>query len=94
MPVVGRPRQQPLDVQDYDIDFSEWFPPEDTITEAEISCVPDMPSAPSYAIEHPRVKVWVYAGGADGTTYKITVRAITNDGREKEVELLVRIKED
>lgn len=93
MAVVGRPRQQPNDVQDYDIDYSEWFPLDDEIVGAVISCEPAMPMPPSFAIESPRVKVWVYAGGTDDETYKVTVRAITSGGREKEAELLVRIKE-
>lgn len=94
MPIIGKPTQQPRDVQDYDIDYSLWFPPEDVITSAVLTVSPAMPVPPSYSISHPRVKVWIYAGGADGQTYLITVRAITNDGREKEVEIKVKIKED
>lgn len=95
MSLVGTVKQQPNDVQDYDIDFSEWFPVEDTITEAVVSVAPAMPIPPSYAIapNGKRVKVWIYAGGTSGTTYQVTVRATTNDGRVKEVELKVKIKE-
>jgi Fe-S cluster assembly iron-binding protein IscA len=39
------------------------------------------------------VKVWVYAGGTSGVTYKVTVLATTNDSRVKEAELKVKIKE-
>lgn len=95
MSLVGTVKQQPNDVQDYDIDFSEWFPADDVITDAFVDVTPAMPVPPSYAIspDGKRVKVWVYAGGVSGTTYQITVRAATNDGRVKEVELRVRIKE-
>lgn len=95
MAVVGTVKQQPNDVQDYDIDFSEWFPADDTITGVFISVSPEMPTPPSYAIspDGKRIKVWVYAGGASGVTYQITVRATTSDGRVKEVELRVKIKE-
>lgn len=95
MAIVGTVRQQPRDVQDYDIDFSEWFPIDDTITSAEVSVTPAMPVPPSYSIapDGRRVKVWIYEGGASGTTYQVTVAAITSDGRVKEVELRVRIRE-
>ncbi len=94
MSIVGTVKHQPNDVQDYDIDYSEWFPVDDVITEAVIGCTPPMVMLPSYAIGPANVvKVWVYAGGVDGITHKITVRAITSDGREKEAELRVKIKE-
>lgn len=95
MSVVGTVRQQPNDVQDYDIDFSEWFPVDDTIVSAEISVSPAMPTPPSYAISPSGqvVKVWIYGGGESGVTYQVSLKASTNDGRVKEVELRVRIKE-
>ena len=92
MSQVGTVTQQPADVQDYDIEFAEWFPPGDVIVGCFIDVQPAMPLPPSYAIQGQRVKVWVYAGATDGK-YKITVRPTTNDGRVKEVELMVRIKE-
>lgn len=95
MSVVGTVRQQPADVQDYDIDFSEWFPVDDQIVSAGISVTPPMPLPPSYAISPSGqvIKVWVYEGGTSGTTYQVSLKATTNDGRVKEVELRVRIKE-
>lgn len=95
MSLVGTAKQQPNDVQDYDIDFSEWFPAEDVITSAVVTVAPSMPTPPTYSISPSgkRVKIWIYAGGTSGTTYQVTVRAKTNDGRVKEVELKVKIKE-
>ncbi len=87
------PPQQPSDVQDYDIEFAEWFPPGDEIVAVALKVAPAMPMPPSYAITAQRVKVWVYAGGKSGTKYQITVTATTNDGRVKEVELVVPVKE-
>lgn len=87
--------QQPNDVKDYDIDFDEWFPVGDTITTAVVTASPTMIEAPSTVIAPSgrRVKVWVYDGGVDGLTYTLTLRASTSDGRVKEVELLVKIRE-
>lgn len=95
MSIVGTVRQQPRDVQDYDIDFDEWFPVDDTIMTCDVFATPAMPIPPSYAISPTGrvVKVWIYEGGTSGVTYQITVKAVTNDGRAKEVELRVRIRE-
>lgn len=84
---------QPADTQDFDIEFSEWFPPGDEIVAVALKTQPALPLPPSYAIEGQRVKVWVYAGGTSGQKYQISVKATTNDGRIKEVELIVPIKE-
>lgn len=87
------PPMQPADTQDYDIEFDGWFPPGDEIVSVSLKVEPAMPMPPSYAFVAQRVKVWVYAGGANGQKYKISVKATTNDGRQKEVELIVPIKE-
>jgi hypothetical protein len=90
-PRLGTVTIQPYDIQDYDIDFSEWFPFDDTVVSASIFvATPGLSVA--RAIEHPRVKVWV-RNGEPGTRHKITVVAYTNDGRAKEVELKVRVKD-
>ena len=83
--------QQPRDVRDYDIDFGEWFPLGDTVVTATVSVEPAGLTV-TYALQHPRVKVWLQ-DGVSGGSYKVTVVAYTNDGRAKEVELKVRIKD-
>lgn len=95
MSVVGSVKQQPGDTQDYDIDFSGWFPADDVVTGVDLFSTPPMPNPPSYAISPNGkvVKVWVYSGGTSGVRYQVTLRATTNDGRVKEVELRVTIKE-
>lgn len=94
MPLVGTATQQPSDIHDYDIDFSPWFPPGDTIISATVTASPTMPVDPSTAINGLTVKVWVYDEGTSGLTYTLTLLAITSDGRQKEVELQVKIKEE
>lgn len=93
MAVVGKPTRQPNEVQDYDIDFSEWMPSGDTIASVALSCSPTATIPPSYAVSGKVVKVWTYQSMVAGTTYKITVSVTTNDGRVKEAELLVKVKE-
>jgi hypothetical protein len=94
MALVGTATQQPSDIYDYDVDFSSWFPPGDTIIVATVVASPTMPVDPSTAINGQTVKVWVYDGGTSGLTYTLTLLAITSDGRQKEVELRVKIKEE
>ena len=103
MSIVAKVKQQPNDVQDYDIDFDEWFPDGDYITWASCTSVPVMPILNTVAIDPTKriVKVWVYAGGTSGTDYKLTIRATTTDTgvmtspplRVKEVEMIVKVRE-
>lgn len=91
MAVIGSFKQQPAETLDYDIDFSEWLPAGDTIVSATVVAAPDTLGL-SFAIQSPRIKVWAW-NTVDGTTYKITITATTNDGRVKEAELKLRGKE-
>lgn len=92
MPIIGQYKQQPSETLDYDIDFSEWLPKGDIITSVAITLDVVGPTV-TYAISSPRVKVWFH-GGTNGQTYKITVRATTNDSRVKEVEFKIKVKDD
>lgn len=92
MPILSTVKQQPADRRDYDIDFSQFFPADDTIVAAAVSVTPTGPLV-TRAFQGNTVKVW-FSEGTDGTTYKVTVLATTNDGRIKEVELKVKVKED
>ncbi len=92
--------QQPNDRQDYDIDFSEWFPEGDIVNDATVSVSPAGLDYNS-SVTNPRVKVWL-SGGIAGVTYKVTIlgkanyNALTapnNANRYKEVELKVKVKD-
>jgi hypothetical protein len=92
MPVLATYTQQPADVLDYDVDFSEFFPVDDVVTAGVVTVTPPGLDL-SYAIQGNRIKVWC-STGVDGTTYKVTVKATTSDSRVKEVEFKLKIKED
>lgn len=99
--------KQPADVLPYDIDFTEWFEqiPKDEIDTATCTVVSatdgtpgglsigaivkvsETPSGPAK-----RVKVWT-SGGADGVTYKLTLLMMSKDGRTKEVDFKIKVKE-
>ena len=96
MPALATIHQQPSDREDYDIDFSEWFPADDPIVSAVVSHRPISPSNDlyvTYAISDPLVKVWISAG-TDRVNYTVTVSAQTAGSRSKEVELKVKIKDE
>jgi len=86
-------QKQPADQLDYDLDFTDWIPTDDTITGASaVSSVPDQLSVVSVLISGPVVKVWV-AGGVDGANYKVTATITTTRGRVKQLEFKIRVKE-
>lgn len=91
MAVLALITQQPGDILDYDIDFSEWFPVGDVVIGATVLALP-VGLTVGYALQAPRVKVWI-RGGVVGQTYKVTITASTSDGRAKETELKVKIKD-
>lgn len=92
MPIIGTFQQQPADILDYDVDFSEWLPAADTIVSAVVAAVPASMGL-SFAIQGKRVKVWCQ-NGANGVTYKVTTTITTNDYRVKQVEFRLKVKED
>ena len=91
MGILASVTQQPLEIRDYDIDFVDWFPVSDSITSVVINSAP-AGLVVGFALKTPVIKVWVQ-GGVNGGVYKITVRAGTFEGRVKEVELKVRVKD-
>ncbi len=93
MPILETFKKQPADVQDYDIDFSEWLAgfsdsPASHAVEVETGITLD-----NHELAGSIVKVWL-SGGVDGNTYKVTVRLTTVGGRTYEVEIRVKVKED
>lgn len=89
---LGNFSKQPVEVKDYDIDYSEWLTPGDNVKSAEVTVAPTGLTIESTFINDPRVKIWL-SGGADGTQYKLTVTTTTADGRVKQDEFKVKVKD-
>lgn len=93
MAILGTFVQQPNERLDYDIDFSEWIAAGDLVVSAtstaDAGIVIELPIVDGTG---KIVKQWV-SGGTSGTTYKVQVRATTDDGRIKEAEFRVKVKE-
>lgn len=96
MPILATFTKQPADVQDYDIDYSEYcngFTPADTLLGTPVVTADAGITVASVARNGNVVKVWLQ-GGVTGTTYKVTCQATTTGQRVKEVEIKVKVKED
>ena len=94
-------RKQPLEVLDYDADFSEWMPASDEISTKAVSVSTGLPysattplviDSSSLSVSTDVVKVWLSAG-LTGTRYKVTVRVVTTGGRTKELEFKVQVRD-
>jgi len=85
---------QPAESLDYDLDYTDWLTDGDNVQSATAAISPadDTLTATGVYVNDPRVKVWL-AGGTSGQTYKVTVTATTADGRIKQDEFRVRVKE-
>lgn len=88
--------KQTRDQLDYDVDFSIWIPEGDIITTAEATLDIEGDLQIDATQIDPElgqiIKVWL-SGGIDGKTYKITVAASTSQGRVKETEFRLRVKD-
>lgn len=92
MAILDSFKQQPADVLDYDVDFSEFLPKTDTITSATVD-VTGGSLGISYAYVGKRIKVWCYAG-TNGVRYKVSVTINTAESRTKQVEFRLSIKDE
>lgn len=94
MAILGRFTKQTVDVSDYDIDASEWLSEDDFVLSATSAVTPSGLTIQSTSIidAGKTVKVWL-SGGTNGTTYKIDVTMTTDDGRVKQSEFTLKIKD-
>lgn len=89
---LGTFTKQPVEVKDYDLDYSEWLVAADTVEAAEVTVEPAGLTVGSVFTHDTKVKVWLSAG-SDGAVYKLTVTMTTADGRVKQDEFKVKVKD-
>lgn len=96
--LLGTFNKQPSEVYDYDFDYSEWLTTKDNVASCVVKVFPDDGADPqglqieTVTVMDPIVKIWV-SGGVDRTTYKITLTTTTEDGRIKEDEIKIKVKD-
>lgn len=102
--ILGTFIKQPAENLDYDIDFSEFLSSGDTLQTTGTPPVPNPLSVTTtpagiavgstFVIKDGKaIKQWL-SGGTNGVKYKITLTATTNGGRIKQVEFVVRVKDE
>ena len=99
--------KQPGDTLDYDIDYDDFFGPDDDddidgSSQVSASIAAPGGTAPHLELDGPpiaiggtsarRAKVWL-KGGVDGYVYKVIVVITSHKGRVKEQDFLLRIRE-
>lgn len=91
---ITRFTKQPNDALDYDIDFTDWFGEESTDTIVSYTTPTVDPGLTLDSDEQAGyiVKVWL-SGGTTGNSYKVTTIITTAEGREKEREIMIKVKE-
>jgi len=90
--ILAKFEKQPSEIQDYDIDFSEYLDAlTDTASSATVTGEIGI-TVNAFALSGKVVKVWL-SGGDNGETYKITVRLTTSGGRVREADIKVKVKE-
>lgn len=91
--IIGMAQKQPAEYLDYDVDFTDWMPDGDKIIGATVTVSPDGElTANNIMINTPIVKFWL-AGGVSGASYKLTIAINTQNGRIKEDELKIRVRD-
>ena len=97
--ILSRYTKQPVEVKDYDIDYSEWLAPVaddlDAVT-TSVECLND-PNDTSLQVDRApftatTVKLWI-SGGTHGARYKVTVTVTTTYERVDQSELIFTVKE-
>lgn len=89
---LGTFTKQPVEVKDYDLDYSEWLVAADTVEAAEVTVEPAGLTVASVFTQDKKIKVYLSAG-TNGTVYKLTVTMTTADGRVKQDEFKVKVKD-
>lgn len=101
--ILGKFIKQPAETLDYDVDFSEFLTGGDTLQATGNPPVPSpldvvvdpvgLTLGPTFVVNQNTIKQWL-SGGTSGVKYKITITATSNAGRVKQVEFVVRVKDE
>lgn len=95
--ILGTYQKQPAETLDYDIEYGDWLPDTDSLSESnepEATATPDTLEIQSVTrdYDNDRVKVWV-AGGDDGEQYKVELTTYTREGRVRQDEFYIIVRD-
>ncbi|SDI27888.1 hypothetical protein SAMN04487867_10463 [Vreelandella titanicae] len=98
MAILGTFTMQPADEWDYDLDYNDWMrdTPSDGLSETVAPTVEVTPSglvveSVTRDYDNRRVKVWL-SGGEDSKRYKVEVTTRTREGRVRQDEFFVIVR--
>ncbi len=92
MSVLEKFTKQPADVQDYDIDFSEYLTSMGDIALSQVTSADPGITLVYSMLTGAVVKVFL-SGGITGASYKVTTTLTTMGGRVKQAEIVIKVKE-
>lgn len=92
MAVLGKFTKQPADVQDYDIDFTEYLTSQSDTAVSHTVAVETGITIVASALASGVVKTFL-SGGTNGQQYKLTATITTAGGRVKQAEIIIKVKE-
>ncbi|MGM0858661.1 MAG: hypothetical protein ACQEW0_16510 [Pseudomonadota bacterium] len=97
MAILGTFTMQPADEWDYDIGYSNWLTESDGLSETVAPTVEVTPTgleveSVTRDYDNRRVKVWL-SGGVDGERYKVEVTTRTREGRRRQDEFFVIVRD-
>ncbi len=97
MAVLGSFVMQPADEWEYDIVYREWLTPSDGLSDQVAPVVAVVPEGLEVGAvvrdyDNKAVRVWL-SGGADGTRYKVEVTTRTSEGRTRQDEFYVTVRD-
>jgi hypothetical protein len=90
--MLGVVDKQPVEILDYDVDFSRWLSNDSISTASAVVTPAGALDVQTLDIEPELVKVWL-SGGSNGVSYKVEITVDTTGGRRGQVEFRVRVKD-
>lgn len=92
MTILAKFTKQPVEVQDYDVDFNEYLEFHNDVAISHTAVAESGLTVEASALTAGVVKVFV-SGGTDGNTYKVSATITTSGGRVKQGDIMVKVKE-
>lgn len=90
--ILAKFSKQPVEVQDYDIDFTDYLEFHNDIASTHTAAAETGVTILASTLTEGVVKVFV-SGGTDGSSYKVSATITTLGGRVKQGDILVKVKE-
>jgi hypothetical protein len=92
MSILGKFNKQPIEVQDYDIDFTSYLEGFNDVALSHVAAAEAGLEILGSSRSEGVVKVFV-SGGTDGVSYKVSVTVTTQGGRVKQGDILIKVRE-